>query len=125
MKKWQKITYPLIVIVIGALGAGAMFLSREEPETRLLEPPVPLVRVMPVVLENLQFSVKISCLENTVKNLALSTAILGSVGKEGMTCLSMDQFLAHSICVGVSAKAIATLNQTPAALREELNRLPE
>ncbi len=56
---------------------------------------------------------------NTVKNLALSTAILGSVGKEGMTCLSMDQFLAHSICVGVSAKAIATLRKTPAALREE------
>lgn len=56
---------------------------------------------------------------NTVKNLALSTAILGSVGKEGMTCLSMDQFLAHSICVGVSAKAIATLQKTPAAMREE------
>ena len=56
---------------------------------------------------------------NTVKNLALSTAILGSVGKEGMTCLSMDHFLAHSICVGVSAKAIATLRNTPAALREE------
>jgi HD-like signal output (HDOD) protein len=56
---------------------------------------------------------------NTVKNLALSTAILGSVGKEGMSCLSMDKFLAHSICVGVAAKAIATLKNTPAALREE------
>ncbi len=56
---------------------------------------------------------------NTVKNLALSTAILDSVGKEGMTCLSMDQFLAHSICVGVSAKAFASLRKTPSALLEE------
>ncbi len=56
---------------------------------------------------------------NTVKNLALSTAILGSVGKEGLTCLSMDDFLAHSICVGVSAKSIATLKNIPAAMLEE------
>ena len=56
---------------------------------------------------------------NTVKNLALSTAILDSVGKEGMTCLSMDKFLAHSICVGVAAKAFASLRKTPAALLEE------
>lgn len=56
---------------------------------------------------------------NTVKNLALSTAILGSVGKEGMECLAMDQFLAHSISVGVTAKAIAGLADTPLAQREE------
>lgn len=56
---------------------------------------------------------------NTVKNLALSTAILGSVGREGMECLSMDQFLAHSICVGATAKSIAGLADTPQAQREE------
>ena len=31
MKNWQKVTYPLIVIVIGALSAGAMILSRKQP----------------------------------------------------------------------------------------------
>ncbi len=56
---------------------------------------------------------------NTVKNLALSTAILGSVGKEGMECLSMDDYLAHSISVGVTAKAIAALANVPLAQREE------
>ncbi len=56
---------------------------------------------------------------NTVKNLALSTAILGSVGKEGMECLSMDKFLAHSICVGVTAKSLAGLGEIPLAQREE------
>ncbi|MEN8256295.1 MAG: HDOD domain-containing protein [Thermodesulfobacteriota bacterium] len=56
---------------------------------------------------------------NTVKNLALSTAILGSVGKEGMDCLSMDDYLAHSISVGVTAKAIATQASVPLAQREE------
>lgn len=56
---------------------------------------------------------------NTVKNLALSTAILGSVGKEGMECLSMDKFLAHSICVGVTAKSMAGLADIPLAHREE------
>lgn len=56
---------------------------------------------------------------NTVKNLALSTAILGSVGQEGMECLSMDKFLAHSICVGVTAKSIAGLADIPLAHREE------
>ena len=56
---------------------------------------------------------------NTVKNLALSTAILGSVGQEGMECLSMDNFLAHSICVGATAKSIAGLAEIPVAQREE------
>ena len=56
---------------------------------------------------------------NTVKNLALSTAILGSMGKQGLECLSMDDFLAHSICVGVTAKAIAVARKIPVALREE------
>ena len=78
MKKWQKIIFPLIVIVIGALGAGAMFLSREEPETRIPEPPLPLVRVMPVALENLQLSVKS---QGTVKPRTETTLVTEVAGR--------------------------------------------
>ncbi len=56
---------------------------------------------------------------NTVKNLALSTAIMGTMNKEGLECLSIDYFWAHSICVGVTGKAIAGLCQIPVAQREE------
>lgn len=78
MKKWQKIIFPLIVIVIGALGAGAMFLSREEPETRIPEPPLPLVRVMPVALENLQLTVKS---QGTVKPRTETTLVTEVAGR--------------------------------------------
>ncbi len=44
---------------------------------------------------------------NTVKNLALSTAILENIGQDAFQSLPMDQFWAHSICVGVTSKAIA------------------
>lgn len=45
---------------------------------------------------------------NTVKNLALSTAILGTVGRqEAFQSLAMDDFWTHSLCVGVTAKALA------------------
>lgn len=45
---------------------------------------------------------------NTVKNLALSTAILGNLGgKEHFQALNMDGFWRHSLCVGVTAKQIA------------------
>jgi putative nucleotidyltransferase with HDIG domain len=45
---------------------------------------------------------------NTVKNLALSTAILGNIGgKENFQALNMDGFWRHSLCVGVTAKQIA------------------
>ncbi len=45
---------------------------------------------------------------NTVKNLALSTAVLGTLGTESESkALNMDGFWRHSLCVGVSAKAIA------------------
>ena len=45
---------------------------------------------------------------NTVKNLALSTAVLGSLGKSGdFQALNMDGFWRHSICTGVTAKLIA------------------
>jgi putative nucleotidyltransferase with HDIG domain len=48
---------------------------------------------------------------NTVKNLALSTAILGTVKTSGekSSALSLDGFWLHSLCVGVAAKHIARL----------------
>ncbi len=57
---------------------------------------------------------------NTVKNLALSTAILDSVGrKDSFQIFSMDDFWTHSICVGVTAKLLAGLKNVPMAEREE------
>ncbi len=57
---------------------------------------------------------------NTVKNLALSTAILQTVGgKNSFKALSMDEFWTHSITVGVTAKAVCGLKGVPATQREE------
>ena len=57
---------------------------------------------------------------NTVKNLALSTAVLGALGRAGaFRSLSMDSFWAHSICVGVAARLIAEDLGIPAVMREE------
>lgn len=57
---------------------------------------------------------------NTVKNLALSTAVLGSMGKEdSFRSLSMDAFWTHSLCVGVMAKALAKLKGIPGMMQEE------
>ena len=56
---------------------------------------------------------------NTVKNLALSTAILGSLASEKSQCLVMDSFWSHSLCVGVTAKALAAHKEIPAAMLEE------
>lgn len=45
---------------------------------------------------------------NTIKNLALSTAVLGSIGRqESFQSLNMDDFWVHSLGVGVTAKALA------------------
>jgi putative nucleotidyltransferase with HDIG domain len=45
---------------------------------------------------------------NTVKNLALSTAVLGNLGnKSNFQALNMDGFWRHSLGVGVAAKMIA------------------
>ncbi|MEI8095391.1 MAG: HDOD domain-containing protein [Spirochaetales bacterium] len=46
---------------------------------------------------------------NTVKNLALSTAVLGTVNTGGTksAVLNLDGFWLHSLCVGVTAKHIA------------------
>jgi len=57
---------------------------------------------------------------NTVKNLALSTAVIGALGKKSsFTTLPMDAFWAHSICVGVTAKAMAVARNVPSTEREE------
>lgn len=56
---------------------------------------------------------------NTVKNLALSTAVLGYMKKSTNDSLTMDSFWAHSICVGVTAKAIAIEKKIPLNQREE------
>lgn len=44
---------------------------------------------------------------NTVKNLALSTAVLGTIGIRDSHVLNMEEFWRHSLCVGVTSKIIA------------------
>ncbi|OGQ95947.1 MAG: metal-dependent phosphohydrolase [Deltaproteobacteria bacterium RIFOXYD12_FULL_57_12] len=57
---------------------------------------------------------------NTVKNLALSTAVLGNMGNPtSFPQLPMDLFWTHSLCVGVTAKALATRKGIPPLMREE------
>ncbi|MBU0480492.1 MAG: HDOD domain-containing protein [Proteobacteria bacterium] len=56
---------------------------------------------------------------NTVKNLALSTAVLGAFKSDAFQALSMDGFWAHSICVGVTVKTLAAKLEIPVAMREE------
>ena len=57
---------------------------------------------------------------NTVKNLAISTAVIGTLGKkDSFKSLPMDGYWAHSICVGVTAKAIAGQLGVPVVEREE------
>jgi putative nucleotidyltransferase with HDIG domain len=53
---------------------------------------------------------------NTVKNLALSTAVLGSLNTHTKnSVLNLDGFWLHSLCVGVMAKFVAKLRGVPAA----------
>ncbi len=57
---------------------------------------------------------------NTVKNLSLSTAVLGTLGKTLKSqALNMDGFWQHSLCVGVSAKLIATQRKIDKKLLDE------
>jgi len=57
---------------------------------------------------------------NTVKNLALSFAILDNLkGKSSVRSFSMDEFWTHSLCVGIIAKSLATLKSVPPGDREE------
>jgi len=57
---------------------------------------------------------------NTVKNLALSAAVLQNLGsKDSFQALSMEDFWTHSITVGVTAKRLAAAKRIPVAEREE------
>ena len=57
---------------------------------------------------------------NTVRNLALSTAVLESFGrKESFPALSIDEFWSHSLCVGVTAKSLAAIKGVRITEREE------
>lgn len=57
---------------------------------------------------------------NTVKNLALSTAVLESIGgMNSFRSLSMDDFWVHSLGVGVIARSFARQTGTPVTEQEE------
>jgi putative nucleotidyltransferase with HDIG domain len=57
---------------------------------------------------------------NTVKNLSLSTAVFGTSGKAIKSqALNMDGFWRHSLCVGVTAKLIATERKVDKKMLEE------
>ncbi len=57
---------------------------------------------------------------NTVKNLALSTAVVGAIGKgEPASPLNMQGFWRHSLGVGVTAKLIARKRSVDPRLIEE------
>jgi len=57
---------------------------------------------------------------NTVRNLALSTAVLEAFGRgESFPALSIDEFWTHSLCVGVTAKSLAVIRDVPVTEREE------
>jgi putative nucleotidyltransferase with HDIG domain len=57
---------------------------------------------------------------NTVKNLALSTAVLGSLNTAHTknAVLNLDGFWLHSLCVGVTAKHLARLRNVAAQDQE-------
>lgn len=58
---------------------------------------------------------------NTVKNMALSTAIIRTVaGTKKSRALPTTRFWAHTIGAGVSAKMLAAINDVPVMEREEL-----
>jgi len=58
---------------------------------------------------------------NTVKNLAISTAVIGTLAKKSsFTTLPMNAFWAHSIGVAVTAKALAAARNLSASEREEV-----
>lgn len=57
---------------------------------------------------------------NTVKNLALSTAVLGTLKKSQTgKIMPMDAFWTHSLCVGVTAKALAQRKGVHVTMLEE------
>lgn len=57
---------------------------------------------------------------NTVKNLALSTAVLGNLSaKKNFQALNIDGFWRHSLCVGVTAKLLAAKRRKDSKQLEE------
>jgi putative nucleotidyltransferase with HDIG domain len=57
---------------------------------------------------------------NTVKNLALSTAVLGNLGKgPAGNVLNLEGFWRHSICTGATAKHISRRRNVDVKLQEE------
>jgi putative nucleotidyltransferase with HDIG domain len=57
---------------------------------------------------------------NTVKNLALSTAVMGNLSsKKNLQGLNMEGFWRHSLCVGVAAKILAKQRGIDAKQQEE------
>lgn len=57
---------------------------------------------------------------NTIKNLALSTAVLGTMTKkENFVALNMDGYWRHSLAVAVTAKLIAAKSGVDPKLRDE------
>lgn len=56
---------------------------------------------------------------NTVKNLALNIAVIGQMKDSTNNSLNMDKFWTHSICVGVTARAIAVQQKITMHQREE------
>ncbi len=57
---------------------------------------------------------------NTVKNLVLATSVLASFkGIKALQSLSIDQFWAHCLCVGVTAKLIAKARKISTMEQEE------
>jgi putative nucleotidyltransferase with HDIG domain len=57
---------------------------------------------------------------NTVRNLLLSTAVLGTLGhRDHFDALDSNQFWEHSLAAGVAARLIAVKHRIPADLVEE------
>lgn len=57
---------------------------------------------------------------NTIKNLVLSLSVMKNIKNEDtFQAFTIDEFWAHSICVGVTAKLIATATNVPVLEREE------
>ncbi len=57
---------------------------------------------------------------NTVKNLALSTAVMGTIGKNADSkALNMEGFWRHSLCVGVTSKLIGKHRKADKNILEE------
>ena len=57
---------------------------------------------------------------NTVKNLALSTAVLRNLtSKKDFQALDMEGFWRHSLCVGVAAKVLARKRNVDSKLLDE------